>query len=284
MLTSIQGFPRIGEDRELKFAVEAFWRKEIDSKELTKRAAELRKKNYTFLGGAGLDLVPVGDFTFYDRMLDTVCMVGAIPPRFGDRLEVDLDLYFRLARGGHDNSGNNVHPMSMVKWFNTNYHYLVPEFSHTTTFALSDHTLLNLVDEALALGVKAMPVLIGPITFLRLGRAVDGVEPLTLLEQLLPVYEQVVGALAARGVSWIQVDEPWFAGPASGRDRKALGVAMARLKAAAGNSRLVVQTWFDHVGENYKALTDLPVDALGLDFIHGPENLELIKKSGIPQG
>lgn len=283
MLTSIQGFPRIGAGRELKFAVEAFWRGEIDSAELEKRAAALREQNYRFLTEAGLELVPVGDFTFYDRMLDTVCMTGAIPSRFGDAgQKADLNLYFRLARGAVSESGN-IHPMSMVKWFNTNYHYLVPEFSRATRFSLNDRTLIARVDEALALGINAMPALIGPVTFLRLGRAEDGLEPLSLLDQLLAVYEQVVAELAAKGVAWIQVDEPWFAGQASERDRKALGVAMTRLKAAAGNSRIVLQTYFDHVGGNYKTLTGLPVDGLGLDFAHGPENLDLIREHGFPK-
>jgi len=281
MQTAIQGFPRLGAERELKFALESFWKGEIDAAELECRAAALRKQNYEFLASAGLDLVPVGDFSFYDRMLDTAVMVGAVPPRFAGAAP-GLELYFRMARGGATPSGN-IHPLSMLKWFNTNYHYLVPEFSHGESFRLADRTLLRLVDEALALGVKAMPALIGPVTFLRLGRSTDGVEPLALLEALLPVYEQVIAELAKRGVQWIQIDEPWFAGEATERDRKALALACTRLKSAAGNARLVVQTYFDSVGDNYDALAALPVDGLGLDFVHGPENLELIFKHTLPR-
>ncbi|MCE5271559.1 5-methyltetrahydropteroyltriglutamate--homocysteine S-methyltransferase [bacterium] len=281
MQTAIQGFPRLGAERELKFALESFWKGEIDSAGLERRAAALRKQNYEFLAAAGLDLIPVGDFSFYDRMLDTAVMVGAVPPRFAGAAP-GLELYFRMARGGATESGN-IHPLSMLKWFNTNYHYLVPEFSHGESFRLADRTLLRLVDEALALGVKAMPALIGPVTFLRLGRSTDGVEPLALLEALLPVYEQVVAELAARGVEWIQLDEPWFAGEATERDRKALALACARLKSTAGNARLVVQTYFDSVGDNFAALAALPVDGLGLDFVHGPENLDLLEKHSLPK-
>ncbi len=282
MQTAIQGFPRLGADRELKFALESFWRGEIDTSDLERRAAEIRKTNYEFLSRACLDFIPAGDFSLYDRMLDTAVMTGAVPPRFGAAGDGGLELYFRMARGGATESGN-IHPLSMLKWFNTNYHYLVPEFSHGEKFALNGRTLLRLVDEALTLGIKPMPALIGPVTFLRLGRSVDGVEPLTLLEGLLPVYEQVISELAAKGVEWIQIDEPWFAGEASERDRRALGMVYARLKSAAGNARLVVQTYFDSVGDNYQTLAGLPVDGLGLDFVHGPENLDLLEKHGLPK-
>ena len=283
MRSSIQGFPRIGAQRELKFAQEAFWRGETDRAELERSAAALRAENFRFLKSAGLDLIPAGDFSFYDKILDTCCMVGAVPERFPFRGgNIGLDEYFAMARGARSKSGN-IKPLSMLKWFNTNYHYLVPEFSRGMRFKLTDRSILYLTDEALAAGINAMPVLAGPLSFLLLGRPEEGLDSLSLLEGLLPVYQEVVGSLAARGVKWIQLDEPCFAGTVQEQARKALGQAYAVLSKAAGETKIVVQTYFDHVGENYDTLAALPVAGLGLDFIHGPENLELLRGKGWPK-
>jgi len=185
MLSSIHGFPRIGAQRELKFAVEAYWRGDIDQAELERRTASLRRENYTFLSSRGLDMVPVGDFSYYDKMLDTIVMTGAVPSRFPFAgQDVSLERYFALGRGTRGEAGN-VRPLSMLKWFNTNYHYMVPEFSPETSFKLSAAGLLALVDEALEQGVPAMPVLIGPVSFLLLGRGGDGFDNLSLLDKLL---------------------------------------------------------------------------------------------------
>jgi 5-methyltetrahydropteroyltriglutamate--homocysteine methyltransferase len=283
MRTSIPGFPRIGADRELKLATEAYWRAETDLEELQKRARAVRLENYCFLKSAGLDLIPAGEFSYYDRVLDTCCMVGAVPGRFAvEPGQVSLDSYFRLARGAKTDRGN-IPPMSMVKWFNTNYHYLVPELDRDTVFSFRDNTILRLVEEALELEVPAMPVLIGPVSFLLLGRSTDGVEPLSLIESLLPVYQEVLEALAAKGVRWIQMDEPCFAGPVDNQALDALKRAYSTLAPAARPAGIVVQTYFDHVGENYNTLCALPVDGLGLDFVHGPDNLNFIERTGFPQ-
>ncbi|MBW7996688.1 MAG: 5-methyltetrahydropteroyltriglutamate--homocysteine S-methyltransferase [Candidatus Glassbacteria bacterium] len=282
MLSSLQGFPRLGVQRELKFAVEAFWRGDISEDELERKSAALRRENYQFLNSAGLDMVPVGDFSYYDKMLDTIAMTGAVPARFpfaGQAL--DLERYFAMARGAKGDSGN-VRPLSMLKWFNTNYHYMVPEFSERTTFKLAPDSLLALVDEALEQGVPAMPVLIGPLSFLLLGRGEDGFDTLNLLDSLLPVYRELLGKLAGRAVNWIQLDEPCFAADYGDSARAALAKACGELKSAAGEAKLVIQTYFDHVGPNYDTLTNLPVDGIGLDFVHGPENLELIRGKGFP--
>ncbi|MFH1068318.1 MAG: 5-methyltetrahydropteroyltriglutamate--homocysteine S-methyltransferase [Candidatus Glassbacteria bacterium] len=283
MRSSIHGFPRIGAERELKFAVEAYWSGKSDGKELAERAGKLRAANYEFLKASGLDLIPVGDFSLYDKVLDTICMSGAVPKRFpfaGG--PIGPDQYFAMARGLKAARGN-VRPLSMLKWFNTNYHYLVPEFIAGMKFSFSDRTLLDLVDEALGLGLPAMPVLVGPVSFLLLGRGEEGLDPLALLKGLLPVWEKVVGELAARGVEWIQIDEPCFAAAQSDPARRALKKAYAALAAKKGKARIVLQTYFDHVGPNYETLAGLPVDGLGLDFVHGPENLDLIEKHGWPK-
>ncbi|MBN2289659.1 MAG: 5-methyltetrahydropteroyltriglutamate--homocysteine S-methyltransferase [Candidatus Glassbacteria bacterium] len=282
MQAGILGFPRIGADRELKLATEAYWRAEIDLAELENRARAVRVENYGFLKSAGLDLIPAGDFSYYDKVLDTCCMTGALPGRFSfEPGQVSLESYFELARGARTGRGN-IHPMSMVKWFNTNYHYLVPELDRGTVFSFRDSTVLRLVDEALELEVPAMPVLIGPVSFLLLGRPTDGVEPLSLLESLLPVYREVLEALAAKGVRWVQMDEPCFAGPVGDRARDALKTAYTALAQAADPAGIVVQTYFDHVGANYDTLCALPTAGLGLDFVHGPDNLDFIERKGFP--
>ena len=282
MLSCIQGFPRIGAQRQLKFALEAFWRGELEESDLERKAAELRAENYRFLTDAGLDLVPVGDFSYYDRVLDTCCMVGAVPERFSfSEGDPGLAEYFALARGVKADSGN-IRPLSMLKWFNTNYHYLVGEFSPGMKFAFRDRRILHLVDQALEAGVPVMPTLIGPVSFLLLGRAQGGFDPLDLLDDLLAVYREVLKALAAKGVKWIQLEEPCFAQDTSEKARQCLRKAYEELAAASGSAAIVVQTYFDNVGENFQTLAGLPVAGLGLDFVHGPENLQLIQKYGWP--
>ncbi len=284
MLSSIQGFPRIGAGRELKFAIESFWRGEINQAELEQKTSALRRENFDFLSSAGLDLVPVGDFSYYDKMLDMIAITGAVPERFPfSGGEVNLERYFEMARGTRGEAGN-VRPLSMLKWFNTNYHYMVPEFSSGTNFKLASSSLLALVDEAVDLGLPAMPVLIGPVSFLLLGRGQDGLDNLDLLGSLLPVYRRLVEELASRDVAWIQIDEPCMAADYGDEAREAMEMAYGVLAEAAGGAKIVVQTYFDNVGANYETLTGLPVDGIGLDLVHGPENLELIRGKGFPKG
>jgi 5-methyltetrahydropteroyltriglutamate--homocysteine methyltransferase len=283
MLSSIHGFPRIGAGRELKFAVESFWRGEIDQTELGQKTEQLRHENYDFLTSAGLDMVPVGDFSYYDKMLDMIAITGAVPQRFpfaGE--EVNLERYFAMARGTRGEAGN-VRPLSMLKWFNTNYHYMVPEFSRETKFRLASSSLLALVDEALNKGVPAMPVLIGPVSFLLLGRGQDDLNNLDLLDDLLPVYRRLIEELASRDIAWIQIDEPCMAADYGDEAREAMKKAYALLAGAAGDSRIVIQTYFDSVGANYETLTGLPVDGVGLDMVRGPENFELVRSKGFPE-
>ena len=283
MQSSILGFPRLGAQRELKFAVEAFWRGEIGQAELERRTAELRRENYKFLTDAGLSMVPVGDFSYYDKMLDTLVMTGAVPKRFPfSGQQVTMERYFALGRGTKGEAGN-VRPLSMLKWFNTNYHYMVPEFAAGMEFKLDASGILGLVDEALEQGVPAMPVLIGPVSFLLLGRGEDGLNTLDLLDKLLPLYEDLLGQIAARGVEWIQIDEPCFAADNGMAVQGAFSQAYARLGKASGKSKIVVQTYFDHVGTNYNGLIGLQVDGIGLDLVHGPENLSLISGKGFPK-
>ncbi len=283
MRSSIHGFPRIGVGREFKFAVESFWRGEISQLELEQKTEKLRSENYDFLSSAGLDMVPVGDFSYYDKMLDMAAITGAVPQRFPFAgQDVNLERYFAMARGTTGEAGN-VRALSMVKWFNTNYHYMVPEFSSETKFRLASSSLLTLVDEALRQGVPAMPVIIGPVSFLLLGRGQDGLNNLDLLDGLLPVYRRLIEELASRDVAWIQIDEPCMAADYGDEAREAMNKAYAELTGAAGSAKIVIQTYFDNVGANYETLVGLPVAGLGLDLVHGPENFELVREKGFPE-
>lgn len=280
-LATIPGYPRIGKRRELKRALEGYWSGKRTAADLHETAAAIRRGNWEAQRAAGLDLVPVNDFSLYDHVLDTCALVGAIPPRFGwDGGAVGLDLLFAMARGG---AGEAARAMDLTKWFDTNYHYLVPEFSAAQTFRRASDKPFAELAEAQTLGMPAKPVLLGPVTFLLLGKMQDGAgDPLSLLDALLPVYVEVVQRLASAGAAWIQLDEPALARDLAPHQIAAVEHAYAALGAAKGGAKLLVQTAYGHVGAAYPALASLPVDGIGLDFVRGPENLDLVARHGFP--
>ncbi len=274
------GYPRIGKRRELKRALEAYWAGKESSEALLATAAQLRQESWRFQQQAGLDLIPSGDFSLYDHVLDTIALVGAVPPRFGwTEGQVDLETYFTMARGAE-----GVPALGLTKWFDSNYHYLVPELSAGQRFTLASSKPFDELAEAQALGIPARPVLLGPVSFLLLGRAVEpGLDPLRdLLDALLPVYQEVVRRLAEQGAAWIQLDEPCLVQERSEADLAALRRAYTALATARGGAKLLVQTYFGHVGEAYQTLVSLPVEGVGLDLVRGPENLELLEQHGFP--
>src|SRR5437899_9118308 len=209
------GFPPIGAGRELKRATEGYWGGKVSRDQLLRTGAELRAAHWRLQRDAGLDLVPVNDFSLYDRVLDTCAMVGAVPERYGwSGGTVDLDTYFAMARGsqGKGRGGRDVTAMEMTKWFDTNYHYIVPEFEPGQTFRLASTKVMDEFQEAKTLGFDTKPVLIGPVTFLLLGKARKaGFNRLDLLDALLPVYAEVLSRLGAAGERWVRVDEPCLA-------------------------------------------------------------------------
>src|SRR5213593_3109140 len=209
------GFPPIGAGRELKRATEGYWGGKVSREQLLRTGAELRAAHWRLQRDAGLDLVPVNDFSFYDRVLDTCALVGAVPGRYGwSSGTVDLDTYFAMARGsqGKGGGGRDVTAMEMTKWFDTNYHYIVPEFDRDQAFRLASHKPIDEFQEAKALGITTKPVLIGPVTFLTLGKARTArFDRLELLDRLLPVYAEVLSRLVAAGATWVQLDEPCLA-------------------------------------------------------------------------
>jgi 5-methyltetrahydropteroyltriglutamate--homocysteine methyltransferase len=278
--STIHGFPRIGDRRELKAATEGYWAGTVPAEELEATARELRRQTWTFLRDAGLGQVPSNHFSLYDQVLDTCVLVGAVPERYGPAA-AGLDTYFAMARGRADAT-----PMEMTKWFDTNYHYLVPELGPATTFRLAaaPKPLAELA-EARALGVATRPVLLGPVTFLLLGKAAPGVDArldrLRLLDPLLEVYAELLAELEAAGAEWVQLDEPAFVQDRSPAELAALAHAYERLGGAAARPKLLVSSYFDHLGDALQVLARSPIDGLGVDLTRGgARNLELLAAAG----
>jgi 5-methyltetrahydropteroyltriglutamate--homocysteine methyltransferase len=284
-LSNVAGFPRIGPERELKFATEGSWRGEGSREELLEAAKRIRLDNWRFMQSAGIDLIPSNDFSLYDQVLDTIALVGAVPDRYGhERGAVDLDTYFAMARGRQE-GGVDVTAMEMTKWFDTNYHYIVPELGPDTRFSLSSTKPFDEHAEAMEeLGIDTVPVIVGPVSFLLLGKSADGVaedfDRLGLIEPLLEVYGEVIERLAAQGATWVQLDEPCFVEDRSERELDTLRLAYEELARVHERTRICVKTYFDHVGDAYGVLRDLPVEGIGLDLHRGPKNVELIAKEG----
>ncbi len=269
------GFPRIGARRELKFALERYWRGEIDRAALEAQGRALREAHWRRQQAAGLDWIPVGDFSFYDQVLDHSAMFGAVPERFGwEGGEVDLDLYFRMARG-HAPSGEPAAACELTKWFDTNYHYLVPELVRGQRFALSSRRLFDEVAEARELGIPFKPVLIGPLTWLWLAKVKgEAFDRLELLDDLLGVYGEVLEELAALGAEWVQIDEPVLALDLPPAWRQAFEAAYNRLQAAS--PRLLLATYFGGLEDNLGLALALPTAGLHIDLVRAPGQLEAV--------
>ncbi|WP_329552251.1 5-methyltetrahydropteroyltriglutamate--homocysteine S-methyltransferase [Streptomyces sp. NBC_00696] len=264
--STVYGYPRQGQGRELKKAIEGYWKGRVDADALRTTAAELRRTNWQHLTDAGIHEVPTGDFSYYDHVLDTSVMVGAIPARHRAAVELDaLDGYFAMARGTQD-----VAPLEMTKWFDTNYHYLVPELGPGTVFTADSTKQVSELKEALALGLTARPVLVGPITYLLLAKPAPGVaadfEPLTLLDRLLPVYAEVLADLRAAGAEWVQLDEPALVQDRTPAELNATMRAYRDLGGLTDRPQILVASYFDRLGEALHVLAKAPVEGLALDF------------------
>ncbi len=266
------GFPRIGHRRELKRAVESYWRGEIDQNQLEQTGRELRRRHWQLQAEAGLDLIPVGDFSWYDHVLDLSAMLGVVPPRFGWKGgSVDLDTTFRMARGRAP-TGTPAAASEMTKWFDTNYHYLVPEFYPGQTFQLSTNRLFDEVADAQSRGHAVKPVLLGPLSYLWLGKTKGGTfDKLDLLDALLPVYGEILQRLREQGVEWIQVDEPILVLDLPQGWKSAFEAAYNRLQTPGIN--LLLTTYFGALGDNLGLACRLPVAGLHIDGVRAPEQL-----------
>ncbi len=282
--SNISGFPRIGAERELKFATEGHWKGEVSEADLLAIAKRIRLENWRFMQDAGIDMIPSNDFSLYDQVLDAIALVGAVPDRYGHDggRPVDEQTYFAMARGRQE-GGVDVTAMEMTKWFDTNYHYLVPELGPDTEFSLSSEKPFAEHAEAMEeLGIDTVPVLVGPVSFLLLGKSADGVpedfDRLTLLEPLIEVYGEVLERLAEQGATWVQLDEPCFVEDRTEPELDALRLAYEELARVHERPSILVKTYFDEVGDAYGVLRDLPIEGVGLDFHRGPRNVELIAK------
>src|SRR2546421_67463 len=262
------GFPHLGAARELKRATEGYWSGKVSQADLLKTGAALRERHWRLQQDAGIDLVPSSDFSYYDRVLDTCTLVGAVPKRYGwAGGPVDLDTYFAMARGVQA-GGRDVTAMEMTKWFDTNYHYIVPEFEPGQAFRLSSSKPVDEFLEARPLAIEATPVLIGPVTFLLLGKTrAARFDRLTLLDGLLPVYADVLSRLAAAGATWVQLDEPCLALDRTPAEREAFARAYRFLADQVPKVKLLVATYFGALDDNLTTALDLPVAGLHVDAV-----------------
>ncbi|GAB3436025.1 5-methyltetrahydropteroyltriglutamate--homocysteine S-methyltransferase [Giesbergeria sinuosa] len=273
------GFPRIGVQRELKFALESYWKGQSALSDLKTLGAGLRQQHWA--DQAPLDWAPVGDFSFYDQVLDMSFTLGNLPERVRDFHGDSLDNYFRVARGrsaqtteNHAGCCGGVAAGEMTKWFDTNYHYIVPEFTTTTEFKLDASRLLEQLAEARAQGVKAKPVIIGPVTYLAIGKSKDGSNRLALLERLLPVYAELLETLAGEGVEWVQIDEPILVTELDADWQHAFKIAYHHLKAT--KLKLLLATYFGQLQENAYLAANLPVAGLHVDAINDRDGVQLL--------
>ncbi|XQA72109.1 5-methyltetrahydropteroyltriglutamate--homocysteine S-methyltransferase [Xanthomonas sacchari] len=276
------GFPRIGARRELKQALERYWRRDIDGAQLQDTARDLRLRHWQLQRGAGVDVPPSNDFSLYDAMLDTAFLFDAIPQRYRALADADpLAGYFAMARGTQEH-GLDLHALEMTKWFDTNYHYLVPELARRQHFRLrGDKPVVEFL-EAKAQGIQTRPVLIGPVTFLALSKTVDGSDRWTLLDSLLPVYAELLQRLHAAGAGWVQLDEPALVLDLDDAARAAYERAYAFL-AQAPRPKLLLTSYFGELGDNLELAMALPVDGIHVDLVRGVAQLDAVLQA-LPAG
>jgi 5-methyltetrahydropteroyltriglutamate--homocysteine methyltransferase len=276
ILNHTLGFPRVGLRRELKKAQESYWAGDSTQEELLTVGRELRARHWQQQQEAGVDLVPVGDFAWYDHVLTTSLLLGNVPARHHNNDgSVDLDTLFRIARGRAP-TGEPAAAADMTKWFNTNYHYIVPEFTKDQEFKLTWTQLLDEVDEALALGHKVKPVLLGPVTYLWLGKEKDEeFDRLSLLNKVLPVYKQILAELAKRNIEWVQIDEPALV---LELEQEWLDAFKPAYDVLQGETKLLLTTYFDSVGQNLDVIHQLAVQGLHVDMVHGGDDIKQLNK------
>lgn len=277
--TTVLGYPRIGPKRELKTALEAYWAGRIDAESLAETAHRLREQVWLAQRDAGVEAIPSNTFSYYDHMLDTAMAVDAVPPRFRRLGLSDLDTYFAMARGTDGEPA-----LELTKWFDTNYHYLVPEIGPKTIFTARPERMLAEVEQAGNLGIRTRPVLVGPATFLLLAKAEPGspadFSPWDRLDDLLEVYAHQLRALSRAGVAWVQLDEPAYVADRTPEEIAGLRRAYTRLAGLSERPRLFVASYFGELGDALPALVDTGVEAIGLDLVAGPGNLERLARCG----
>ena len=271
VLATCLGYPRVGRDRELKKALESYWAGSTTEADLQRTARSLRRAHWTAMKDAGIDHIPSNDFSLYDHVLDTSVMLGVVPARFA-AITDPTRRYFAMARGLQDPAtGTDVAALEMTKWFDTNYHYLVPELSAGQTFALDPARILVEIDEARALGIEPRPVILGPVSFLLLSKGIDA--PLDLLDGLIPIYERLLGLLATAGTRWVQIDEPCLATDLTESQSAACRRAFTRLSRWAVRPSIVLATYFGDLHGNLALAVNAGFEALHVDLVRAPDQL-----------
>lgn len=282
MYTSVIGFPRIGTLRELKFTLEKYFRKEIEAEELLKTAQELRKTHWNTQKKAGIDYIPSNDFSFYDITLDTAALLGIIPKRYLDLNLSELDTYLAMARGYQGNSGD-VKALAMKKWFNTNYHYIVPEVEDDTVIGLTGNKLWKEYEEARALGIETKPVVTGAYTMLKLCRYTGEKTAQDYVDAIVDAYKALVNRCEENQIAWLQFDEPALVQDMTKEDIALFRRIYDAVLPCAKECKILCQTYFGDVRDVYTDLTQMPFAGIGLDFIEGKETAALIEKYGFPK-
>ena len=274
------GYPRIGPKRELKVALENFWKSDISEAELQTVAKDLRRKNWQTQKENGVDLISSNDFSFYDQVLDTICLLGAIPKRYKwDGKEVSLKTYFAMARGSQT-SELDVPALEMTKWFDTNYHYLVPELSKDQAFKLSTNKPFEEFNEAKKYGFNTKPIILGPLSFLLLAKGLDGFKTINLLDKILPVYKEIIKKLSELGAEWIQIDEPILVKDLDSQVVSQIKNTLNELKKSSGSSKILVATYFEDLNDEVKnEIFESDIDAVHLDLVRGNRNKSYVKNS-----
>ncbi|WP_316841904.1 5-methyltetrahydropteroyltriglutamate--homocysteine S-methyltransferase [Pedobacter gandavensis] len=283
MLTNNLGYPRIGSNRELKKACEQFWAGKSTLQNLVQVGKDIRQQNWELQKEKGIDLIPSNDFSFYDQVLDLSLTVGAIPKRYHEVIlnagNSELDLYFAMARG-YQKDGLDITAMEMTKWFDTNYHYIVPEFTKDQQFKLFSTKLLDEYNESKRLGIKTKPVIIGPVTYLLLGKEKEsGFERIDLIKNLLPVYIDLLKKLEEQQVEWVQFDEPFLSLDLTEKDKAAFKYVYAEIKKQFPKLKTLLTTYFEALKDNTELALSLPVHALHIDLVRNPEQLETVLAS-----
>ena len=280
MSTTIIGFPRLGEFRELKFTTEKYFRNEITADELLAAAKDLRAKHWNIVKEKGITEIPSNDFSHYDNFLDAAFLFNVVPESVQNLDLTDLERYFALARGYQGEKGD-VRALPMKKWFNTNYHYIVPKFEKTTEVKLAGHKIFDEYQEAKELGLNTRPVVVGPFTFLQLSDFEDGVKAEDFVDSFVSAYQDVFAKLAELGATRIQLDEPALVKDLTSEEKALFLNLYNKLLADKKGLEVLIQTYFGDVRDVYNDLVNLPVDGIGLDFVEGKKTLELVK-GGFP--
>lgn len=281
MKNSIIGYPRIGQDRELKFAIEKYFKNQISESELQEVSKEIRKNQFNIIKNAGVDIIPSNDFSFYDGMLDTAVMLNVIPSEFKKLQLSELDTYFAMARG-YQGSHGDVKALSMKKWFNTNYHYIVPEFEDDTKVELNTNKPIDLYVEAERLGIKTKPVLVGPFTFLKLAKFRGTKKAEDFVNQIVLAYKNLINKFNELNVEWLQLDEPYLVTDLSLEDKNLFKDIYTELLSNKGNVKVLLQTYFGDVRDYYNELLNYDFDGIGIDFVEGKKSEELLEKYSFP--